>query len=126
MQSALIYRADIGFSDRFSADMERHGWMVDTCRGMLEMLRLIEEREYEIVVLNAVHMDVEIYALEGKKNRALAALRLAIDEGWRVGWWRARSNLNLELLHDEPDFQALLAKIETDMAAQREALRATQ
>ncbi len=63
MKSALIYRADIGFSDRFSADMERHGWTVDTCRGMLEMLRLIEEREYEIVVINAVHMDVEIYAL---------------------------------------------------------------
>ena len=63
MQSALIYRADIGLSNSFSADMERHGWTVDTCQGMLEMLRRIEEREYEIVVINADHMDVEIYTL---------------------------------------------------------------
>ena len=102
-----------------TGDVERANLLLENSRDVIQSMPRLGVWGFGI-------SDVEIYALEGKKNRALAALRLAIDEGWRVGWWRARSNLNLELLHDEPDFQALLAKIETDMAAQREALRATQ
>ena len=102
-----------------TGDVERANLLLENSRDAIQSMPRLGVWGFGI-------SDVEIYALEGKKNRALAALRLAIDEGWRVGWWRARSNLNLELLHDEPDFQALLAKIETDMAAQREALRATQ
>jgi tetratricopeptide (TPR) repeat protein len=63
--------------------------------------------------------DVQIYALQGKKQKALAALRQAIDEGWRVQWWYfLQREPNLESLHDEPEFQAMVAEIEADMAAQ--------
>ena len=31
--------------------------------------------------------DVQIFALQGDRQKALAALRQAIDEGWRVFWW---------------------------------------
>ena len=67
--------------------------------------------------------DVEIFALRGEKQKALAALRQAIDEGWRAGWWYWERDPNLESLHDEPEFQAMVAEIEADMAAQLARVR---
>jgi hypothetical protein len=67
---------------------------------------------------------VQIYALQGDKQKALSALRQAIDEGWRV-WWRYLLKLDptLESLHDEPKYQAMVAEIEVDMAAQLARVR---
>ena len=63
--------------------------------------------------------DVEIYALLGDKDKALATLRQAIDEGWRSFWRRMLiSNRNLASLHDEPEYQAIVAELETEMAQQ--------
>jgi len=71
--------------------------------------------------------DVEIYALQGNKPKALSALRKAIDEGWRYLWWFfLEHDPNLESLHDEPEYQAMVAKIETDMAAQLARVREMQ
>ncbi len=68
--------------------------------------------------------DVQIYTLQGDKQKALSALRRAIDEGWRNFWWYyLKHDPNLESLHDEPEFQAMVAEIEADMAAQLERVR---
>jgi hypothetical protein len=68
--------------------------------------------------------DVEIYALWGNKPKALSALRQAIDEGWRSLWWYLlKHNPNLESLHDEPEYQAMVAEIEANMAVQLERVR---
>jgi tetratricopeptide (TPR) repeat protein len=68
--------------------------------------------------------DVKIYALQGDKKRALSALRQAIDEGWRRLWWYSlRLDPGLESLHDEPEFQAMVAEIEADMAEQLARVR---
>ncbi len=58
------------------------------------------------------------------KQKSLAALRRAIDEGWRTLWWfDLKYDPNLESLHDEPEFQAMVAEIEADMAAQLARVR---
>jgi hypothetical protein len=68
--------------------------------------------------------DVAIYALQGNKQKALSALRQAIDEGWRVLWWYfLKHDSALESLHDEPEYQAMVAEIEADMAAQLARVR---
>ena len=68
--------------------------------------------------------DARIYALRGEKQKALSALRQAIDEGWRSLWWYfLKRNPNLESLHDEPEYQAMVAEIEADMAAQLARVR---
>jgi hypothetical protein len=68
--------------------------------------------------------DVQIYALRGEKQKALSALRRAIDEGWRRFWWyHLKYDPTLESLHDEPEFQAMIAEIEADMAAQLARVR---
>jgi tetratricopeptide (TPR) repeat protein len=54
--------------------------------------------------------DVRIYALQGDKQKALSALRHAIDEGWPIF-------LLYSLKHDL-SLKSLLAEIEADMAAQ--------
>ncbi len=68
--------------------------------------------------------DVEIYALQGEKQKALSALREAIDEGWRGNWWYLlKHDPNLASLHDEPEYQAMVAEIEADMAEQLARVR---
>jgi tetratricopeptide (TPR) repeat protein len=68
--------------------------------------------------------DVQIHALRGEKQKALSALRQAIDEGWRGLWWYLlKHDPNLESLHDEPEFQAMIEEIEADMAAQLARVR---
>jgi len=68
--------------------------------------------------------DAQIYALQGEKQKALSALRQAIDEGWRSLWrYSLKLDPNLESLHDEPEFQAMVAEIEADMAAQLARVR---
>jgi len=68
--------------------------------------------------------DAQIYALQGEKQKALSALRQAIDEGWRSLWrYSLKLDPNPESLHDEPEFQAMVAEIEADMAAQLARVR---
>ncbi len=63
-------------------------------------------------------------ALQGEKQKALSALRKAIDEGWRTLWWYfLKQDPSLKSLHDEPEFQTMVAEIEADMAAQLERVR---
>jgi hypothetical protein len=87
MHKALIYHADLEISNKLRADMEEHGWEIDACGGMLEMLRLIQERNYEIVVLSSDRINAEVSTLMGtigrlqKKPRILVNLAGALDSG---------------------------------------------
>ena len=62
--------------------------------------------------------------MRGEKQKALSALRKAINEGWRGFWWYyLKYDPSLESLHDEPEYQAMVAEIEADMAAQLARVR---
>jgi TolB-like protein/DNA-binding winged helix-turn-helix (wHTH) protein/cytochrome c-type biogenesis protein CcmH/NrfG len=67
--------------------------------------------------------DVEIFTLRGEKQKALSALRQAIDEGWRPGWWHWERDPNLESLHGEPEFQTMVEEVRADMAEQLARVR---
>jgi hypothetical protein len=68
--------------------------------------------------------DVQIHAIRGEKQKALSTLRQAIDEGWRTLWWYfLKQDPSLKSLHDEPEFQAMVAEIEADMATQLARVR---
>jgi TolB-like protein/Tfp pilus assembly protein PilF len=71
--------------------------------------------------------DVLIYALQRKIAAALAALRQAIDQGWRASWWfYLDHDPSLDSIRDAPEFQAMLQEIKADMAAQLERVRAME
>jgi hypothetical protein len=68
--------------------------------------------------------NVDLYALRGEKEKALAALREGVAKGVRYTWrLQLLYNPNLESLRDEPEFQAMVAEIEADMAAQLARVR---
>jgi len=70
--------------------------------------------------------DVQIHALRGDKAKALVALREAEKAGWRGQAWRYYRDIdsNLASIRDDPEFKAVFADIERDMARQRAALAA--
>ena len=70
--------------------------------------------------------DARILALRGEKRAALAALREAEKAGWRGPNWRYYRDFdpNLASIRNEPEFIAIFADIERDMARQRAELAA--
>ena len=67
--------------------------------------------------------DVRIHAMLGDDEQALSALTEAVDAGWRV-YWRIYlpHDPALAALRERPKFPAIVARLEADMAAQRERL----
>jgi hypothetical protein len=70
--------------------------------------------------------DVRIHALRGDTAKSLAALREAEIAGWRGPAWRYYRDFDpaLTSIRDEPEFNAVFADIERDMARQRAELAA--
>ena len=68
--------------------------------------------------------DARALALRGRKQEALAALRAAEQAGWRGGGWRWARDLQpaFDSIRDDPEFKAIFADIERDMARQRAEL----
>jgi len=67
--------------------------------------------------------DAQIYALRGQRREALKALRQAEKDGWR-SMWRYHRDFDpaLASVRNEPEFKAVFADIERDMARQRAEL----
>ena len=67
--------------------------------------------------------DVQIHALRGDKAKALTTLREAEKGGWRAEWRYYRDfDPNLASIRNEPEFKAVFADIDRDMARQRAEL----
>ena len=68
--------------------------------------------------------DAGALALRGRKQEALTALRAAEREGWRGALWQYRRDFDpaFDSIRDEPEFKAIFADIERDMARQRAEL----
>ena len=66
--------------------------------------------------------DAQALALRGRKVEALAALRAAEQAGWRVPACLWRDARIFDSIRNEPEFTAIIADIERDMARQRAEL----
>jgi tetratricopeptide (TPR) repeat protein len=84
-------------------------------------LQLVRSLPHPGVGLREIR-DVQIHAQRGEKQKALSALRQAIDQGWRLGWWRWLKP-DLEPLYDESEYRAMVEEIEADMAEQLARVR---
>jgi len=69
--------------------------------------------------------DAEIYALMGKSDEALSALRSAVDDRWWRHWffW-TELNPNLDSIRDEAEYGAIIAKLKDDTAVELARVRA--
>jgi tetratricopeptide (TPR) repeat protein len=95
-----------------------------------KLLLLVESYLPEVPRLGVYgHMvsDVRIHALRGNSDLALAALKTAVDEGWRYEWrFFFEIDSILEPLRSEPAFEAILAVITRDMDEQLQKVRASE
>jgi TolB-like protein/Tfp pilus assembly protein PilF len=68
--------------------------------------------------------DARVLALRGRKQEAITALRAAERAGWRGALWRYRRDFDpaFDSIRNEPEFKAIFADIERDMARQRAEL----
>ncbi len=113
------YRAaiDLALISSKTGEQQRADRLLEGSLQYIQQIPLLGGSGYRIA-------DVQIYALQGDKQKALLALRQAIDEGWRDSWWYfLKYDPILESLHDEPEFQAMVAEIEADMADQLARVR---
>jgi len=100
-----------------AGDQEHADLLLNRSLGHIQTRPRLGESGYGIA-------DVQIYALQGDKQKALATLRQAIDEGWRNSWrYSLKFDPTLETLHDEPKYQAMVKEIEADMAQQLARVR---
>jgi len=69
-------------------------------------------------------LEARIHALRGDKANAIAALRQAVDQGWRwQAWYFLEHDPVLAPLHAEPEFQSIKAVVTADMAEQLARVR---
>ncbi len=98
-------------------EKERANDLLEGSLRIIETLPRLGTNGYDIA-------DVRIYALQQRPQRALDALRQAIDEGWRLfSWLYLEYDPNLESIRDKPEFQRLYGAVRADLAAQAQRVQ---
>ena len=130
-QFPMLFQDDDPKIDRFNVDAAINLGLVMTSLGRPARAQLLLDRSLDYAestsmprlhwypVAYGIPQQVQIYALQGKTEKALEALRKAVDHGWRGLWWYwLEHDPNLDSIRDEPEFQAMVVEIKADMVAQ--------
>ena len=95
-----------------SGDQERSNYLFDEQLAWMETTHRTRGDGYGA-------SDVLIHVLRGEKQKAIVALRDAIDTGWREDWFYLRFPV-FDIMLDEPEWVDLLTELEADIARQRQ------
>ncbi len=74
----------------------------------------------------ARHMNIDhamLLATQAKTERALDALRVAIDNGWKFSWRLQLDDVSFDPIRKDPRFQAMQSEIEAEVARQLERVQ---
>ena len=95
---------------------ERANDLLDRCMTFIRTIPRMGQEGYWI-------SDAAIHSLRGDIDSALAAVREAIDHGWRAFWWYYfKYDPNFDAVRDDPEFQAMAEELSSDMADQLDRL----
>ena len=109
------YAVDVIPLLRFAGNDEAADRILAATLESYERLNPRRIRGYDLAIL-----DIEALALAGEKDLALARLTEAVDNGWMLDWEYFVLGRNLAPLQDEPEFAAIVARLENESAEQGE------
>jgi TolB-like protein/Tfp pilus assembly protein PilF len=135
-QFPMLFQDDDPKIDRSNVDAAINLGLVMTSLGRPARAQLLLDRSLDYAestsmprlhwypVAYGIQQQVQIYALQGKTEKALEALRQAVDNNWRGFWWYwLEHDPNLGSIRGEPAFKAMVEEIKLDMAKQLERVR---
>ncbi len=100
--------------------LDRHERANDLLEGSLEVIEILPRLGTDGYFIT----DVQIFALQNRQDRALAALRQAIEEGWRfLAWYLLDRDPNLDSIRGTAEFERLRQIIRDDLAVQARRVR---
>jgi len=94
-------------------DAERADYLTDQA---LEVLEAITGSPGAFAVKQDLEIAIRVF--QSDHDGAIAALRAAINAGWRSGWWRLKRPFYDEMLQ-EPEWITLMTELEADIARQQ-------
>jgi tetratricopeptide (TPR) repeat protein len=92
--------------------LDRANYLFDVMLEAMQSLHRTRGRAYGM-------MDVFIHVTRGEKQKAISALREAVDMGWRIQRLRLRSPY-YDSMREEPEWVDLVNELEADIAGQRQ------
>ncbi len=104
--------ASVAYTLYVDGQLDRANYLFDRALEIMQSMHRTRGQGYD-------EMDVFIHAMRGEKRKAIAALREALDMGWRRGWWVLRSPL-YDSMREEPEWIDLVNELEADIARQRQ------
>jgi len=135
-QFPMLFEDDDPKIDRSNVDAAINLSLVMTSLGRPARAQLLLDRSLEYAesssmprlhwypVAYGISQLVQIYALQGKTEKALEVLKQAVDNNWRGLWWYwLEYDTSLDPIRDEPAFKAMVDEIKLDMAEQLERVR---
>jgi tetratricopeptide (TPR) repeat protein len=108
----LNYAILAGYSEYSNGEKEKGNALLDQALEHIATIHRVRGEGYS-------ELDVTIHVLRGEKQKAIGALRDAIDTGWRDNWWRLRYPFYNSML-EVPDWVELITELEADIAKQRQ------
>lgn len=113
----VVQSVDLAYLLRELGEHNRANDIIDAALSTMETMQRLGTSGYWV-------NDVRAYAVRGQNDKALAALRSAIDDGWRVlTWYHLYLDLTLMDLHENPAFIAMRDEVEQDLAVQAAKLQ---
>ena len=104
--------AYVAYTLHIDGELDRANYLFDQALDTMQSMHRLMGPGY-------VTLDIFIHVTRGEKQKAISALREAINEGWRYGWWRLNSPF-YDSMRGEPEWIELLTELEADIARQRE------
>ena len=118
--NTLRYAVDTIPLLQFAGDNDKADQLLDASLALYERINPKHIRGYDTAVV-----DVEILALAGRDDEALARLQDAVDNGWRLGWKYELANRTLDRIRVRPEFTAIEAQLEAETAKRTARWHAT-